>query len=100
MGYKSSSGKNGFVYILSNKTKSTLYIGVTAVLDKRIFDHVYGEGAKFTAKYNVNILLYYEKYPNINEAIEREKQLKNWHREWKLNLIKSENPTLENLWDS
>ncbi|MDZ7683229.1 MAG: GIY-YIG nuclease family protein [Fodinibius sp.] len=98
MGYKNSSGKRGYVYILTNKSKSTLYIGVTSFLDKRILDHKHGEGSKFSAKYNLEILLYYEKYPNIGEAIEREKQLKNWHRDWKLNLIKETNPDLEDLW--
>lgn len=98
MAYQNSSGKNGFVYILSNASRNTLYIGVTSVLDERIIDHKYGRGSKFTAKYNLNVLLYYEKYPNLREAIEREKQLKNWHREWKLNLIKETNPELEDLW--
>ncbi|NGP87812.1 GIY-YIG nuclease family protein [Fodinibius halophilus] len=98
MGYKNSSGKCGYVYILTNKSKSVLYIGVSSTLDKRIIEHKYGQGSKFTIKYNCTILLYYEKYPNINEAIAREKQLKNWHRSWKLNLIKSKNPTLNNLW--
>lgn len=97
MGYKNSSGKKGFVYILSNTSRSTLYIGVTSFLDERILDHKYGVGSKFTAKYNLTTLLYYEEYPNINEAIEREKQLKNWHRNWKINLIKQTNPELKDL---
>ncbi len=97
MAYQNSAGKNGFVYILSNYTRNVLYTGVTSDLDKLIFDHKDGEGSKFTAKYNLTVLLYYERYPNINEAIEREKQLKNWHREWKFNLIKESNPELKDL---
>lgn len=98
MGYQNTSGKNGIVYILSNYKRTVLYIGVTSNLDKRIINHKYGSGSKFTAKYNLNVLLYFEQYPNINEAIEREKQLKNWHREWKFNLIKESNPEMKDLW--
>jgi putative endonuclease len=67
--YQNSTGKKDFIYILSNTSRSTLYIGVTSVLDERIIDHKYGKGSKFTAKYNLNVLLYYEKHPNISEAI-------------------------------
>ncbi len=99
MAYRNSSGRNGYIYILSNVKRSVLYIGVTSELDKRIFEHKHGKGSKFTAKYNLKVLLYFELYPNINEAIEREKQLKNWHRQWKFNLIKKSNPQLKNLSD-
>ncbi|MEL7833962.1 GIY-YIG nuclease family protein [Fodinibius sp. Rm-B-1B1-1] len=98
MAYRNYSGKNGFVYFLSNYNRNVLYIGVTGELDKRILDHKFGQGSKFTSKYNLKILLYFEEYPNINEAIEREKQLKNWHRKWKFNLIKKSNPELKDLW--
>lgn len=97
MPYRNSSGKNGNVYFLSNVKRTVLYIGVTSELDERILNHKYGKGSTFTAKYNLKVSLYFEEYPNIEEAIEREKQLKNWHREWKFNLIKKSNPELKDL---
>ncbi len=99
MAYRNHFGKNGFVYILSNYNRNVLYVGVTSELDERILNHKFGKGSKFSAKYNLKILLYFEKYPNIDRAIEREKQLKNWHREWKFNLIKKKNSDLKDLWD-
>jgi putative endonuclease len=100
MAYKNSVGKSGYVYILSNYNKNVLYSGVTSSLDERIIDHKYGKGSKFSAKYNLTVLLYFEEYLNINEAIEREKQLKNWHREWKFNLIRESNPELKELFEN
>jgi len=97
MAYRNLSGKNGYVYFLSNVKRTVLYIGVTSELDGRILNHKYGKGSTFTAKYNLKVLLYFEEYTNIEEAIEREKQLKNWHREWKFNLIKKSNPKLKDL---
>jgi len=98
MAYHNNTGKVGFVYILANYNRNVLYIGVTSDLLERVLKHRNGKGCKFTQKYNVKYLMRIEKYPNINDAILREKQLKNWHREWKLNLIKQENPTLKDLW--
>ena len=77
-----------YVYILSNTTHSTFYIGVTSNLQKRIWEHKNKVIEGFTKKYNVNKLVYYEITNSIETAILREKQLKNWHRKWKLNLIK------------
>jgi len=99
MGYHSYTGNNGYLYILSNFNRNVIYIGVTNDLVERVWKHRCGDGSDFTSRYNLKCLLYFEKYPNIEEAIEREKQLKNWHREWKMNLIKKENPTLQDLWD-
>ena len=89
---------NYWVYILTNRPNGTLYIGVTGGIDDRLERHVIGEGAKFTAKYKLNILVYYEEFQYINDAIAREKQLKNWHRKWKINLIEESNPNWLNLW--
>jgi putative endonuclease len=89
--------KDAYTYILSNKTRTTLYIGVTNDLERRMFEHKAGKGSLFCAKYNVNILLYFEHFHFMAEAIAREKQLKRWHREWKWNLIKKENPDLKDL---
>src|SRR3990167_4927516 len=89
-----------YVYILTNEINTVLYIGVTDNLIKRIYQHKMKVVSGFTSKYNVNKLVYYEIYEDIIEAIKREKQLKNWHREWKINLIKRNNPDFNDLHDS
>jgi len=83
--------------MMCNKALPTVYTGVTNNLERRVFEHKLGEGSKFTTKYRLSILIYFEEYESINEAIARAKQLKNWHREWKWSLIKSENPELKDL---
>jgi putative endonuclease len=90
--------KQGYVYILSNTHRTVFYIGVTSDLAIRLEEHV--EKAfknSFTARYNITDLIYYEEHERIEDAIDREKQLKNWKRAWKLNLIKKVNPDLRNL---
>lgn len=82
---------------MTNRYRTTFYIGVTANLSKRIEEHASGIGSKFTKKYNLMDLIYFERYTDIHQAIRREKQLKNWHHDWKLNLIKETNPTLQTL---
>ena len=89
--------KLSYVYILTNKYRTTFYTGVTADLNKRVFQHALGEGSKFTKKYILIDLVYYEEFIDINQAIDREKQLKNWHHDWKINLIKEQNPKLKTL---
>ncbi len=69
--------KLSYVYIVTNKYRTTFYIGVTTNLSKRVFQHALGEGSKFTKKYNLIDLVYYEEFTDINQAILREKQLKN-----------------------
>lgn len=86
--------KDGFVYILSNKNHTTLYVGVTNNIEKRMLMHKTGYGSVFTNKYKLIYLLYFERITGFQKAIDREKQLKNWHKEWKWNLIKEENPDL------
>ena len=81
-------GKKFFVYILTNKYNSVFYVGVTNDLARRILEHKNNLIEGFTKKYNVKKLVYYEECSRVEEAIMREKQLKNWHREWKMNLIK------------
>ncbi len=76
-----------YVYILTNKSNNVLYIGVTNDLIRRIFEHKNKLVEGFTKKYNLQKLVYYEATSNIESAINREKQLKNWHRDWKINLI-------------
>ncbi len=91
-------GKSYYVYILTSKRNGTLYIGVTNNLFNRSFQHKikYNKNS-FTAKHNVNRLVYYDVYAYISDAIAREKQLKNWKREWKIKLIEKENPTWRDL---
>ena len=86
-----------YVYILTNKTNRVLYIGVTNNLERRIFEHKNKLVEGFTKKYNLSKLIYYEATNDIDSALEREKQLKNWHRDWKLNLINSFNPDWRDL---
>ncbi|WP_324720803.1 GIY-YIG nuclease family protein [Salinimicrobium sp. HB62] len=91
--------KNSFIYMLSNKRRSMLYIGVTSNLYRRIVEHKSGKGSIFTEKYSIKDLLYFEEFTSIDQAIMREKQLKNWHKEWKWNLIKQVNPELKDLFE-
>jgi putative endonuclease len=67
---------NYWVYILTNKPKGTLYIGVTGGIDDRMERHIIGEGSKFTSRYKLKMLVYYEEFQYVNDAIAREKQLK------------------------
>jgi putative endonuclease len=76
-----------------------LYVGVTADLYKRMIQHKNGEGSAFTKKYHLKYLMHYEEFISIEQAIAREKQLKNWQSEWKWNLIKEKNPDLDDLFD-
>jgi putative endonuclease len=87
------------VYILASRRNGTLYIGVTADLIKRIWHHrnVMAEG--FTSRYSVHQLVYFELCDNMVQAITREKQLKKWHRAWKIRIIEEKNPQWLDLWD-
>ena len=89
--------RGGYVYIITNKPKGTLYIGVTSDLMRRMDQHRRKEGSHFAAKYNLTHLVYFEQHLDIREAIAREKQLKKWRREKKIWLIESENPTWTDL---
>jgi putative endonuclease len=89
-----------YVYILTNKTNKVLYIGVINNLVRRIFEHKNKLVEGFTKKYNLSKWVYYEVTNDIYSALEREKQLKNWHRDWKINLINSFNPVWADLSDN
>lgn len=75
----------------------TLYIGVTGDLEKRASEHKSNLIDGFSKRYQCHKLVYFEEYGDVDQAIEREKQLKNWHRKWKINLIKSINPDMRDL---
>lgn len=87
-----------FVYILASKRNGTLYIGVTNDLVKRAWQHKNNLMDGFTKKYRVHILVYFEETPDVLSAIKREKQLKNWHRQWKINWINKHNPEWKDLY--
>lgn len=90
--------KQYYVYFTTNKNNNVIYIGVTGDLIKCVYQHnKIFEG--FTKKYNVDKLVYYEIYNNVEDAIRREKQLKNWHRNWKMRLIGENNPEFEDLYN-
>jgi len=85
------------VYILTNYNETTFYIGVTGDLQKRIWEHKNKVVEGFTKKYNVDKLVYFELTNDVESALNREKQLKRWHRDWKINLIKEMNPEFRDL---
>ena len=89
-----------YIYIITNKFKTVLYTGVTNNLRVRLIQHkekITGQNKSFTSKYNVEFLLYYEKFTWIQEAIMREKEIKGWVRDKKIELIKTINPDLDFL---
>ncbi|MBU1101970.1 MAG: GIY-YIG nuclease family protein [Bacteroidetes bacterium] len=88
--------KNYYIYIMTNNSK-TLYIGMTNNLERRVYEHKNSLVKGFTSKYKITKLVYYEMTNDVNTALNREKQLKNWRREWKINLIESLNPEWKDL---
>jgi putative endonuclease len=87
------------VYILASKRHGTLYIGVTSNLCGRIHDHKMGHIPGFTRKYNVKLLVWYDSFDRMEDAIYREKQMKEWQRGWKIELIEKMNPTWRDLYE-
>jgi putative endonuclease len=85
---------------LASKSNGTLYIGITNDLVRRVYEHKNGLIKGFTQKYGVNKLVYYEQSKNVESVIQREKQLKVWHRKWKIRLIEETNPEWNDLYDS
>ncbi|PIS42442.1 MAG: hypothetical protein COT24_03665 [Candidatus Kerfeldbacteria bacterium CG08_land_8_20_14_0_20_40_16] len=88
-----------YVYIMTSKRNGTLYIGVTSDLIRRVYEHKNNLLEGFTKRYKVHMLAYYEETNDINAALNREKQLKNWKRKWKLELIEKFNPNWADLYD-
>nr|WP_240961592.1 GIY-YIG nuclease family protein [Nonlabens sp. Ci31] len=81
-----------YVYIMTNFKNGTIYIGFTGNLGQRTLQHKAGKGGKFTSKYELGKLVYKEFFQYADKGIAREKQLKTWNREWKVNLIQQHNP--------
>ena len=92
--------KQPTVYILASKPRGTLYTGVTSDLIKRVWEHKNKFVSGFTKKYNTYILVYYEIHESIDSAILREKQIKKWHRSWKIRLIEEMNPEWYDLYSN
>jgi putative endonuclease len=88
-----------YVYILTNKYNNVLYVGITNDLIRRTYEHKKNLVDGFTSKYNVHKLVYYDYTEDVMSAITREKQIKGWNREKKINLIKSMNPGWNDLYD-
>ncbi|MFO1256919.1 MAG: GIY-YIG nuclease family protein [Gammaproteobacteria bacterium] len=91
---------DSFVYILANKRNGTLYTGVTSDFIKRTDQHKSNLVEGFSKKYGTHLLVYYEIFSDIVEAITREKQIKKWRRQWKLDLIEDLNPHWDDLYNS
>jgi len=87
-----------YVYILASKKNGTLYTGVTGDLIKRVYQHKNNLIPGFTNKYGVHKLVYYEQHGDVINAITREKQIKKWRRDWKINLIERNNPEWRDLY--
>jgi putative endonuclease len=91
--------KSFYVYILASKFNGTLYIGMTSDLIRRVYEHKAGVVAGFTKTYGVKTLVYYEIHATTESAITREKQLKTFQRQWKIDLIGEQNPSWLDLYD-
>ena len=85
------------IYILASGRNGTLYIGVTNDIARRMYEHRHGLVKGFTKQYGVHLLVYVERTPTIQDAIAREKQLKQWNRKWKISLIEKHNPSWSDL---
>jgi putative endonuclease len=88
-----------YVYILTNVSRSVMYVGVTKDIERRLADHADGRGGIFTRKYQLNTLVHVEEFQFVDEAIAREKEIKGWRRSKKDALVQQSNPTWANLAD-
>ena len=88
-----------WVYLLTNRRNGTLYVGVTSDLVKRVYEHKAKLVAGFSERYGIDKLVWFEETPSIEAAIERDKQIKEWKRNWKLELIERSNPYWNDLYD-
>ena len=87
-----------YIYLLASQKYGTLYIGVTRDLIKRVYEHKSGVVPGFTRQYNVKLLVWYQQCDSIVSAIQREKQMKAWKRDWKISLIEQTNPDWHDLY--
>jgi putative endonuclease len=87
------------VYVLASKPGGTLYVGVTNNLIRRVYEHREGLAESFTKRHGVKMLVYFEAHETIEAALQREKNIKHWSREWKIDLIVADNPNWRDLYD-
>ena len=92
--------KGGWVYIMADRYRGGMYVGVTANVARRCWEHREGIGSKHVAKYGITRLVYAERHNDIEDAIAREKLVKKWRRDWKFRLIEADNPDWLDLYDS
>ena len=90
--------RSSYVYILASKRNGTLYVGVTSDLVRRIWEHKNDAIDGFTKRYRVHTLVWYEEHGSIEDAIQREKNVKEWKRAWKIELIQRSNPLWQDLY--
>jgi putative endonuclease len=90
--------RGGYVYVMSNRPNGTLYVGVTADVLRRAYEHRVGAVAGFTQRYGLQRLVYFERHEEIVSAIQRKKAIKGWRRAWKVRWIQQFNPEWENLY--
>jgi putative endonuclease len=90
----------GWVYIMADRYRGTMYVGVTADLPQRVHQHRSGDGSDFCRRYGLDRLVWAEHTPEITDAIAHEKRVKRWRREWKFELIERGNPEWRNLYDT
>ena len=88
----------GYVYIMTNRPDGILYVGVTSDLVRRVFEHRSGFIAGFTKRYGLKRLVYFERFDDIRDAIQREHNIKHWPRAWKVRMIVAENPDWNDLY--
>ena len=91
--------KGGWVYIMANRYRGGMYVGVTSDLARRVYQHRNGEGSTHVADFDKTLLVYAERHDEIQWAIAREKLVKKWRREWKFALIEKDNPDWLDLWE-
>lgn len=89
-----------FVYFMSNRRGGTIYVGVTNDLIRRVHEHRTNSVAGFTSRYNLHRLVYFEQHQSIATAIQREKSIKRWMRQWKINVIEEFNPEWDDLYQT
>ena len=94
------SEKYYYVYVLANKRRGTTYVGVTSNLVQRVWQHKDEQVEGFTKRYGIKMLVWFEQHENVEQAILREKQIKNWNRTWEIELVESFNQEWHDLYET
>jgi putative endonuclease len=91
---------SGYCYIITNRPRGVLYVGITKDLARRAHEHRNGLVEGFTSRYALTRLVHYEEFPMVMDAVQREKNIKHWSRQWKIELVEKDNPNWDDLYDS